>query len=115
MTDIKDKGIEISLSTVGTLVPVIAVLWFIIQPMMLRDLSVAMADDLKEQMEEHAAPMESAFKILLLSDINATKRSIAALEFSREDNPDAWTAERAQILVDNEIALLALQEAYRAL
>lgn len=115
MTDIKDKGIEISISTIGTLIPVVAVLWFILQPMMLRDLSVAMADDLKEQMEDHAAPMESAFKVLLLSDINSTKKSIAALEFSRSADPDAWTSVRAQLLVDNEIALLALQEAYRLL
>ena len=61
MSDIKDMGVNISISSVATLIPVVAILWFIIQPLMLADLSSAMADDLKDQMEKHSAPIESAF------------------------------------------------------
>lgn len=115
MTDLKEKGITVSLSTIATLIPVLAFVWFIIQPLLLQNISTAMADDLKEQMEEHSAPMESAFKVLLLADINKAKRSIAALEYSRTADPQAWTAERNQILVDQKIGLEALQEAYAEL
>ncbi len=115
MTDLKDKGVEISISSIATMIPVGIFLWFVIQPIMLSDLSKAMADDLKVQMDAHAEPVQNAFKLIIKGNINKLKRSIAALEYSRDADPQAWTAARNQILVDNEIELESLEEAYDAL
>jgi hypothetical protein len=115
MTDLKNKTIEVSISSVASLIPVLVIVWFVIQPIMLKDLSTAMAQDVEQKIEDKLEPVQGAFKILLLSNINKLKRSIASLEHSRSQNPEAWTDDRNRILVDNKIELVALQEAYSEL
>lgn len=115
MTDFKDRTVGISLSTVATLIPVLGIVWFIIQPLLIESISEALAEDFDQQIESHAEPIQSAFKVLLLSDINRLKRSIARLEFKQAHEPDEFTEADAARLADYEIELEAFQEAYEDL
>lgn len=115
MTDLKEKGVTISLSTVATLIPVLAFVWFIVQPVLLNNISSAMADDIQSKIDEEQKPIQAAFKVLLLADINKLKKSIALLEWRRDNEQDTWLQEHAQLLAERKIELEALQEAYSEL
>ena len=104
--DLKQHGINVSLSTVATLIPVLAFLWLFIQPALVD----AVADDLDEMIVAKQAPVQSAFKTLLRSEINALKKEIARLEIHEGD--EDWTEEDAELLTELEIELEAMQEAY---
>lgn len=107
MSELKRHGINISISTIATLIPVLAFLWLFIQPALVD----AVADDLDEMIEAKQAPVQSAFKALLNSEINKVKKEIAGLKFIRDHHADEWTEDDADYLADLEIELLALQEA----
>jgi len=115
MNDLKEKGITISLSTIATLIPVLAFIWFIIQPVLLTNISDAMADDIDKKMNEHSRPIESAFKVIIKQEIAKARRSIALLEYRRDHDPDSWNEEHARLLADRYLELQALQEAYSEL
>jgi hypothetical protein len=109
--DIKEHGINISLNTIATLIPVMAVMWFLLKPAMIE----AIADDLDEQIEKQSQPLQNAFKVILKANINAIKKSIALLEFREEHDPGSWTKDDANVLASQKIELEALEEAYAEL
>jgi hypothetical protein len=111
MPNIREHGLNISLNTVATLVPVLAVVWFLLKPAMIE----AIADDLDEQIDKQSEPLQNAFKVILKVDINELKKSIALLEFREEHDPDSWTSDHANILASRKIELEALEEAYAEL
>lgn len=104
---LKQHGINISLSTLATLFPVLAVLWFFVQPALID----AIAADLDEMIVTKQAPMQSAFKALLVSDINKIKRRMAKLRFVRDHHPEEWTEDDSEELTLLQIELEALIEA----
>ena len=106
---LKQQGINISLSTVATLIPVLAFLWLFIQPALVD----AVADDLDEMIEAKQKPVQLAFKTLLRSEINELKKQIARMEVHSED--DDWTEDDAELLAELKIELEAMQEAYAEL
>ena len=91
------------------------VLWLFAKPALVESISAAVADDFDDQIEEHAEPIQGAFRVILLSDINRLKRNIAKLEFKEDHKPDLWTAGDADRLADYLIELAAFQEAYSEL
>jgi hypothetical protein len=105
MSTVKERGIRIGVNQIVTYATLIPILWFVAQPLLVN----AMASDIKEVVKEQVAPMQSAFTVLLLRDINALKREIAGDEFRQ--GQEAWTAEDSIRLADKKIELQALQEA----
>jgi len=107
----KERSVSISLAAVVSWLPLIPVFWFVVKPLLVTAVSEAVADDVKTQVQEGVKPINSAFKLLLQSDINKLKRDIALLEFREEHNPDDWGEEAAILLSDKKIELRALEEA----
>lgn len=101
----KEQGIRIGVNQIITYATLIPILWFVGQPILVN----AMAEDIKEVVAEQVAPMQSAFVVLLLRDINALKRDIAKDEFRQRE--EGWTAQDSVALADKRIELQALQEA----
>ena len=112
MDDLKKHGIGASLSTLISLFTVLGVLWLFAKPLLMVEISTALADAFDEQIEDQTAPIQSAFKVLLLSDINQLKREITLLEFREEHESETWTGDHAELLNDKLISLEALEEAY---
>lgn len=111
MSELKKQGINISVSTVATLLPVLAVVWFFVQPALV----TAIAADLDKMIVEKQEPIQNAFASLLSSEIRKLKRLIAELEFKQQHRPDMWTADDAELLADCRIELEDLQNAKEAL
>lgn len=101
----KEHGISIGVNQIITYATLIPILWFIGQPIIID----AMAEDIKTVVQQSTEPMQSAFVVLLLRDINALKRDIARDEFRQRE--EDWTAEDSIALADKKIELQALQEA----
>ena len=112
MADLKEHGISLSISSLISIFTLGGMMWFILQPLMISQISVAMADELEDQIEQKTAPIQGAFRVLLLSDINRMKRSIAKLEYKEAHEPDEWTEHDATRLEDLHIELDAYNEAY---
>ena len=102
----KQGAIHISTSTLATLVIVVPTMWLLMKPL----IASALADDIKETVQEQLRPLESSFNVLLTRDINALRKEIAGLKF-RQRTGDDWTAEDAAYLADLEIELEALRSA----
>lgn len=111
MSSYKEHGINISLNTVATLIPVLAVVWFLLKPAMIE----AIADDIDDKVAEQSAPLQNAFKVILKADIDDLKHSIALLEFREEHDSEHWEEEHAKLLASYKIELAALEEAYAEL
>lgn len=109
MSDLKQHGINISISTIATLIPVLGFLWLFIQPALVD----AVASDLDEVIEAKQAPVQSAFKALLSSEIAKLRKEIARLEHYQND-PN-WNEDDAEYLAELKIELDALKEAYQEL
>ena len=106
----KEKGIEISLSTVASLLVVIPVMWLLIRPL----IATSLAEDIKRTVAMEMQPINNAFVALLQRDVNMTKKEIAALRFNQNRAED-WDQGDAKHLADKEIELTALEEAKDAL
>ena len=109
MSNLKQHGINISLSTIGALIPVLTFLWFFIQPALVD----AVAQDLDEMIEAKQAPVQTAFKTLLRSEISKLRIQIARLETHLND--EDWTEDDAKLLAELRIELEAIEEAYSEL
>jgi phage terminase Nu1 subunit (DNA packaging protein) len=101
----KEHGISIGVNQIITYATLIPILWFVGQPIIVD----AMAEDIKAVVQQSTEPMQNAFTVLLLRDINALKREIAADEFRQ--GQEGWTAADSVRLADKKIELQALQEA----
>jgi len=112
MADLKEHGKNISISSVVSMVTLGGLFWMFAQPAMVAQISTAMADDIDRAIEEKTRPIQGAFKVLLLSDINRLKRSIARLEHKRSDEDADYTENDAVRLADYKIELDAYDEAY---
>ena len=115
MSSMKEQGINSLLSTVASLIAVLTVVWFFIEPALVESVSEAVAEDVEDQIEDQAKPLTAAFKVLIKADINDIIESIALLEFREEHAPNTWLEENARILAKRRIELAALQEAYAEL
>lgn len=102
----KEHGINLGINQLITYATLIPILWFVAQPLLLD----AMAEDIKEIVSQQAEPLQDAFAVLLLRDINALRKEIAALKYRRE-NDDTWDADDAEDLINLEIEIEALREA----
>ena len=106
MADGKSISLSTIASTVTSLAVLVPVLWFVGKPI----IAGALAEDFKQVAQEQAAPIKSAFSVLLTRDINNLRREIAALKFRQRTEED-WEAEDAEYLAELEIEFEALKDA----
>lgn len=106
MSTVKERGIRIGVNQLITYATLIPILWFVAQPIIVK----AMAEDIKEIVAYQAEPLQDAFAVLLLRDINSLRKEIAALKF-RQRNDEEWDADDAEDLANLEIEIEALREA----
>jgi len=110
----KEHSINISTSVIISWLTIGGFAWLFAEPLLVNAVSAALADDIKQTVDESVAPINGAFIALLVRDINNTKREIAALNF-RKDHRQDWTAKDAGHLADLEIDLAALEAAKKSL
>jgi len=115
MASAKEHGINISLSTVATLIPVLALVWFFVQPALVSSVSTAVAGEFDDQIRQQTAPIQGAFKVIIKGDIDKIKRMIARLEYEEEHHAEDWSADDADHLADLKIELEALEDADKEL
>jgi hypothetical protein len=111
----KREGVHISIAAVLSWIPLIPVFWFLVKPILISAVSDAVADDIQQQVKSEVKPLNSAFKVLLQNDINTKRKQIASLNYKRTRHPNDWAESDAKLLVDLEIELDSLQEAYKEL
>ncbi len=111
----KAQGFRMTLTAVLSYIPLIPVFWYLVQPVLIKAVSAAVADDIKVQVEQAIRPINSAFGILLQRDIDNKKRQIAALKNKRQFQPNEWTIKDAEMLVNYEIELESLIAAKKEL
>ncbi len=110
MSTAKEAGFRIGVNQIITYATLIPILWFVAQPILVGAVSSAMAEDIKDVVQTQVEPMQNAFVVLLLRDINHLKRDIAREEF-RMRQGDGWTQEDSVHLAELRIELQALQQA----
>ncbi len=114
--DLKAGGIHISLSTISSVLAMMPVLWFVAKPILTEAVSVAVAEDIEEQVKSGTAPLNLALSALIRARVADLRKEMAAMEFRRDNPPvDDWTAIDAEDLVDLELTLEAQEEALEAL
>jgi hypothetical protein len=102
----KDTTINVSVSTIVSVVGSIAAMWAFAAPIAQR----AMAGEIKDQI----APLSDAFQVLLIQQIQNQRNSITAMEFKRDmcsGVADCWTLRDAQDLDAARNTLSAMQMA----
>lgn len=111
----KGQGIRIGINQVITYATLVPILWFVAQPLLVTAVSDAMAEDIEETVKAGVAPMSNAFTVLLTMEINALRKDIAALQFRQRTPGQEWTAEDAELLIETELEMEALEAALVAL
>lgn len=76
----KETGIPAVLASLVTMIPVLGVLWFVVQPFLKSSISVALADDIQKTVQREIAPIRGGFDILLSEKILIIQKDIALLE-----------------------------------
>ncbi len=112
---IKNHGINVSVSSLISIFTLAGMGWFILQPVMLSQLSTAMAGEIQDAIELQTKPIIGAFEAIIQSDVNRLKRVIARLEFKEEHKPIEWTEADSDRLSDSKIELETFQKALREL
>jgi len=111
MPELKDHGMNITVSSLISMVTLGTMVWFVLQPVMVSQMSLALADEMEDQIETKTKPISNAFKVLLQSDISRLKRNIAILDRRKTHDPDNFSEADAVRLADYEIELEAFEEA----
>lgn len=109
------QGFRMTLTVIASYLPLVPVFWFLVKPVLVSSVSVAIAEDVQNQVEQGIAPMNSAFKILLQMDIDEKKREIADMEYKKRNDNGDWTAKDATDLANCKITLDALVAARKEL
>jgi hypothetical protein len=110
---IREHGINVSLSTVLSIGALVPRFWFVAKPILVAQISTAMASEFEEAIEAKQQPVQDAFKVLLRTEITKLRKEIAKLRTHEGD--EDWTENDAEYLAELRIELEALQEAYAEL
>ena len=114
MASNKEHGINISTSVIISWLTIGTFAWLFAEPLLVSAVSSALAEDIKQTVDQAVAPINGAFIALLQRDINATTREIAALQFRQRRQQD-WTSKDATYLADKQLELKALEAAKASL
>jgi hypothetical protein len=106
----KGQGIGALLSTIVSVGAVVPLVWFVVQPLLLRSINTAMAQETREIVKEEIKPLSSGFRVIIQQTILRLQKEIAQLE--RQQRTDiGLTAEETNRLVDLRAELDAQQMA----
>lgn len=108
-TDLKKS---ISLSTLASLVVILPATWLVLKPL----IAVSLAEDIKATVHREIKPLNSAFVVLLQSNITSIRHRIATLEYRRDQPPEGdYTENDANELVTLKMELSSSVVALEAL
>lgn len=110
----KEHGYRMSLTVLISYLPLIPIFWFLVKPVLINAVSVAVADDIHTEVKSQVAPLNQAFIALTRRNISETRKDIARQEFRKSNDPN-WTVRDAEILVELREDLEAQREALSAL
>ena len=97
--EIKQHGINISMSTVATLIPVLVFTWMLIKPAVVLAVGEQLNEQVQRTVAKEVAPINIALSVILSNNIENIRLQIAALEFKRDFPPaDDWKSEDALAL-----------------
>jgi hypothetical protein len=112
----KEQGINISASVFVSWLTIGAAFWLVAKPILVASVSTAMAEDIKQTVQQEIAPINAAFVALLQTNIANTRRKIARLEFKRDQPPNGdWTAQDSEDMVNLQLELSSSESALAAL
>lgn len=113
---IRQHGINISLAAVATWLSLIPGFWFVVKPILVTSVSVAIAQDISTQVKSEVRPLNSAFKVILKHQIDRLRIDISVLQSRQQaarTTPDiSWTNDDARLLEEKKIELDDLHSAY---
>lgn len=89
--------------------------WTLARPWIVSSVSAAMADDLHTMVQDEVGPLKQGFQVIIAQNVLNLRKQIAQLERVRAANPQEWTAEQANELVELQSQLAAQERAMRAL
>lgn len=113
---IKERGVRIGINQIVTYATLAPILWFVAQPILVNAVSSAMAEDIKQTVQQEIMPINAAFVALLQTNIANTRRKIARLEFKRDQPPAGdWTTQDAEDMVNLQLELASSESALAAL
>lgn len=113
---VRRHGLTALIGALGALIPVGTIFWFLVEPRLISIISVAVADDIKTQVQQEIRPLNESFKVLLKQDILDLKKDIANKEYRRDNPPEGdWTVLDAQRLVEDYAQLASLETALKEL
>lgn len=106
----KGQGIGAVLSTIVSIAAVVPIVWFVVQPLLLRSLNVAMAQETRAIVKEEIQPLTTGFRVIIEASILKLQKDIAQLE-RKQRAPEGLTAEETNQLVDLRAQLASQQMA----
>lgn len=112
---IKRHAASISISAILTWAALTPIFWYVLKPVLVDAVSVAVADDIQIQVSLEISPLNSAFKVLLQNQINGLIRTIALLKDKRQFRSNEWTIEDVNRLSNSQIEMRGLQAALEEL
>lgn len=110
----KGQGIGALLSTVVSIGAVIPLVWFVVQPLLLRSINTAMAQETRAIVKEEIGPLSTGFTVIIRQTILRLQKDIAQLE-RKQRSQDGLTADETNQLVDLRAQLEAQQMALQEL
>lgn len=112
--DWKRRGVNISISSLVTVLPILGVVWFLIEPRVVIAVTTLVKADVSVQVSDQIKPLNAAFKAIIQNDIDRTRRQIAELKNIRQFHPEDWTdkdsSELAQLEIELDNLKLAIKE-----
>lgn len=111
----KESGVQISISAVAAMVPILAAIWLILKPTISDAVAEELTDTIREVVKEEVKPLGDGFRVILLRDIASLRREIARAEARRDAQPSLWTADDATQLVNMRLELESFQSALAAM
>lgn len=116
MTSAKEFGVNISFSTLATMIPVFAMTWFLIKPAVVEAVGDELQDQVQQSVAKEVKPIGIALTIILHNNAANLERQIASMEFRRDFPPDNdWTDADARQLAQLKLDLKSALKASAAL
>lgn len=106
----KGQGWGAVLSTVVSIGAVVPLVWFVVQPLLLKSLNTAMAQETREIVKHEISPLSSGFRVIIQQNILRLQKEIAQLE-RRQRAAEGISIEETNYLVDLRSQLEAQQMA----
>jgi sensor domain CHASE-containing protein len=111
----KENGVPALLGSIVAIIPLLGVIWFVVKPVLRDSIGVAMADEIKQTVQQEVAPIRGGISVIIQSNIVKLKKDIAQLQRLQAADPQKWTSEQANELVEKQTELEAQQMALSAL